>query len=150
MLRTVVADKIVREFVAKCDPPVRHRFDQALWGIHVSFVELLEEAQITEDAAVFVESDGTALLVGEDVESGDWQVKDGGAVRKKDIEGSDSSLVLFEENLWVCRVTGKEKLHALTDVAMECEIMTRLAVAVCRRLLDFVCLWSTEDRVTGI
>jgi hypothetical protein len=58
--------------------------------------------------------------------------------------------VVVEEDLWVCGVAGEEEFHALTDVADEGEIVARLAVAVCWRLLDFVRLWSTEDRIGSI
>ena len=150
MLRAVVADEIVRQLVAKRDPPVRHRFDQAFRAGHVPLMQLLEEAQVTEDAAVFVESDGTTLLVGKDVEGRNWQVKNGGAIREEDIEGSERSLVVSEEVLWVRGVAGKEELHALTNVANEREIMAGLAVAVRRGLFDLICLWSTKDRVRGI
>lgn len=67
MLRAVVANEIMRQLVAKRDPPVRHGFDETFRAGHVPLVELLEEAQITEDASVLVERDGAALLVGEDV-----------------------------------------------------------------------------------
>lgn len=108
---------------------------------------MLEEAQVTEDAAVLVESDGTALLVGEDVESRDWQVENGGAVCEQHVKGSERSLVVSEEVLGVRSVTGKEELHALTNVTNECKIMAGLAVTVCRGLLNLICLWSTEDRI---
>lgn len=38
MLRAVVADEIVRQLVTKCDPPVRHGFDQAFRAGHVPLV----------------------------------------------------------------------------------------------------------------
>lgn len=91
MLRPVVADQVVRQLVAERDPPVCHGFDQAFRGVHVVFVQLFEEAQVAEDAAVFVESDCAALLVGEDVEGGDGEVEDGGAVGEQDVEGRSST-----------------------------------------------------------
>ena len=127
----MVTDKIVRQFVAKGDPPVRHGFYQSFWAAHVPFVQLLEKAQVTEDAAILIESDGATLLVGEDVESGDGQVEDRGAVCEQNVEGSKRGLVFSEKDLRVRGVARKEEFHALTDIASECEVMAWLAVTVC-------------------
>jgi hypothetical protein len=150
MLRAVVADEIVRQLVAESDPPVRHGFDQAFWGIHVPFVQLLKEAQVAENASVLIESNCTALLVSEDIERGDWEVEDGSAVREQDVERGESSLMVSEEDLRIRGVAREEELHALADIANGCEIVTGFAVTVSWRLLDLVGLWSTEERVCSV
>jgi hypothetical protein len=150
VLGAVVTDKVVRQFVAESDPPVRHGFDQAFRGIHVSFVQLLKEAQVAENASVLIESNRTALLVSEDVERGNWEVEDRGTVREQNVERSESRLMVSEEDLRVCGVTRKEELHALSNVTNECEVVAGFAVTVCRRLFDLIGLWSAEERVCGV
>jgi hypothetical protein len=146
----MVTDKIVRQFVAESDPPVRHGFDQAFRAVHISFMQLLKEAQVAENAAILIESNCSTLLIRKDIERRDWEVEDGGAVREQYVERCKSSLVVSEEDLRIRSVAREEKLHALTNISNEREIMAGFTVAVCRRLFDLVCLWSTEERVCSV
>lgn len=150
VLRAVIADEVVCQLVAEGDPPVSHGFDQAFRSVHVALVQLLEEAQIAEDAAIAVESDGTACLIGKDVEGRDWQVEDRRTVDEEHVERCESGLVFFVEDVRVRRMTGKEELHALADFASECEVVTRFVVAVCWGLFDFLGFWAGEERVCTI
>lgn len=69
VLGSVVSDKIMGQFVAQGDPPVGHCFHQTFRrSFQAAAVQLLEVAQVAEDAAVAVERYRGALLVGEDVE----------------------------------------------------------------------------------
>jgi hypothetical protein len=150
MLRAVVADEVVRQLVAESDPPVRHGFDQAFRAVHASLMQLLEKAQVAENASVLIESNRTTLLVSEDVERGDREVEDGSAVREQDIERSKSRLMVSQEDLRVRGVAREEELHALTNITNECKVVAGFAVAVCRRLLDLIGLWSAEERVCSV
>ena len=150
VLRPVVADEVVRQFVAERDPPVRHGLHRAIRAVHAASVQLLEIPQIAEDAAVPVESDGGTLLVREDVDGRDREVEDVGAVHKQGVERRDGALVVCVEGSRIGGVAGQEELHALVEVSHECEIVAGSAVAVRRRLLNFVRFWPREERVRRV
>lgn len=145
MLLAVVADQIVRQLVAQGDPPVRHGFHQAFRLIHAAAVQLLEEAQVAEDAAVLVESDCTALLVCENVESRDGKVEDLRAVCEQAAEGLQRGVVVAEEGLGVGRVAGEVDSHAAVELADEFEVVAYAGVAVRGRFLDLVRLRAGEE-----
>jgi hypothetical protein len=132
VLRPVVADEVVRQLVAEGDPPVRHGFHRAVGAVHAARVQLLEVSQVAEDASISVESDCGTLLVREDVDGRDWEVEDGGAVYEESGERCDGALVVCVEGLRVGRVAGQEEFHALVEIANECKIVARAAVAVRR------------------
>jgi hypothetical protein len=142
VLRPMVADEIVRQLVAERDPPVRHGFHQPVRTVHAASVQLLKVSQVAEDAAVSVESNGGALLVREDVDGRYREVEDGGAAYEEGVERCDGALVVCVEGLGVGRVAGEEEFHSLVEVSDECEVVAWFAVAVRRRLFDFVRFWA--------
>ena len=82
VLRPVVADEVVRQFVAERDPPVRHGLHRAVWAVHAASVQLLEIPQIAENAAIPIECNCGTLLVREYVQRRHREVEYSGAIYK--------------------------------------------------------------------